>query len=60
MVVAIDDREGEVGLYGGPVYSFRSFHRPITQRMTDNEWEARVNRRDLPPRREYTQRYRTH
>lgn len=60
LVVAIDDREGEVGLYGGPVYSFRSFHRPITQRMTDNEWEAQVNRQALPPRPGYAQSYRAH
>lgn len=41
MVVAIDVN-GKTALYGGPVYSYHRFNRPLSKPMSDQEWETRV------------------
>jgi hypothetical protein len=57
LIAAIDTQQG-VALYGGPVYSVYAFARPISQRMTDNEWGQLVGHGRLPGRPAFARRYR--
>lgn len=57
MLVAIDTENGP-GIFAGPVYSFYSFHRPMNERMTDNQWRELVERGATPNRPAFAQRYR--
>ncbi len=43
LIVAIDGPDG-TALYGGPVYSFHAFEVPLAERMTDETWEAKLER----------------
>lgn len=56
MIVAIDNK-GDISLYGGPVSSYYSFDVPLSERMTDEEWEAKVDAGNLPSRPEFTRSY---
>ena len=37
-------------MYVGPVYSYYEFTEPSSARMTDSEWETRINGNRLPDR----------
>ena len=41
MVVAIDVA-GKTAIYGGPVYNYYRYERPLNKRMTDDEWALRM------------------
>jgi len=49
MVVAID-HDDRTALYGGPVSSFYSFHAPMDERMTDEQWIREIISGDIPSR----------
>ena len=56
LVVAIDNG-GDLAVYGGPVSSFYTFHQPVAERMTDEQWVEKVEAADLPERPAFTQSY---
>jgi hypothetical protein len=53
VVVAIDNRRDRA-VYVGPAYSYYELTAPMKGRMTDQEWEARIDRPDLPARPAWT------
>jgi hypothetical protein len=57
LVVAIDDPAGAVALYAGPVTSFHSFERPVSERMSDEAWRDLLAR-ERPPRPPFARSYR--
>jgi hypothetical protein len=56
MIVAIDNA-GDVSLYGGPVASYYCFPVGLSDRMTDEDWYARVEADDLPERPAFARAY---
>jgi hypothetical protein len=48
------DFEGQVQLFVGASYSYYEFTSPIEQRLTDEEWLARLDAGDIPPRPAWT------
>ena len=40
LLVVVVDQGDDVAVYGGPVSSFYAFERPVTERMTDEQWEV--------------------
>jgi hypothetical protein len=53
LVVAIDNR-GDRAVYVGPAYSYYEFVSPMNKRLTDAEWQARLDGGELPPRPAWT------
>jgi len=56
MIVAIDN-QGDISLYGGPASSYYSFAVPVSQRMTDEEWAAKVAWGNQPARPDFAAGY---
>lgn len=56
MYIAIDN-EGDRALYLAPAMGFFSFHKSITQRMTDEAWRKELSRSLPYPRPPYAQQY---
>ena len=55
-IVALDHC-GAQAVYGGPVSSFYSVSVPVDQRLTDNDWLARIDGTDVPERPKFAQGY---
>lgn len=49
LVVAIDNG-ADIGAYVGPVYTYYELDVPPQERMTDEQWQARIQADRLPPR----------
>ena len=56
MIVAVDNG-GDVSLYGGPVSSYYSFHVNVSERMTDEQWEAQLDAGKQPARPDFAKGY---
>jgi len=56
MLVAVDS-DGELAIYGGPVSSYYSFGVPVSERMTDDQWEAKVAAGTQPARPDFAATY---
>jgi hypothetical protein len=54
-LVAAIDNAGDRAAYVGPVYSY--YELPSRQRLTDEEWRAKIQRGDLPPRPEWVRAF---
>jgi hypothetical protein len=52
LVLAVDARAcgKEHSVYVGPVYSYYEFTEPASRRLTDSEWQARIQSEKLPAR----------
>jgi hypothetical protein len=53
-LVAAIDNEGDKKVYVGPMSSYYEFRQPVESRMTDEEWKAKAERFDFPPRPTWT------
>jgi Protein of unknown function (DUF3160) len=49
-LVAAIDNENDKMVYVGPMSSYYEFRQPVTNRMADEEWRAKVERFEFPPR----------
>lgn len=49
LVIAIDN-EGDRTAYVGPVYSYYEFDQPQSDRLTDEQWQGRIQQGELPDR----------
>lgn len=49
-VVAAVDNDGDTALHVGPSFTYYSFHEPGAQRLTDEQWQARLYQGKTPPR----------
>lgn len=56
MIIAIDNN-GDRALYGGPVYNYYAFERPLSNRMTDAQWRKLLNKDRLPEKPAFTNAY---
>lgn len=56
VVVAVDNGADRAA-YVGPISSYYAF--PSAHRLTDEEWQAKLQAGDVPPRPEFTSAYRT-
>ncbi|HVJ18224.1 MAG TPA: DUF3160 domain-containing protein [Polyangiaceae bacterium] len=57
LVVAVDN-QGDRAAYVGPVYSYYEFEKPVSERMTDEEWEQAITQNNLPPRPAFSEVFR--
>jgi hypothetical protein len=48
--VAVIDQRDHPTAFVGPVYSYYEFPQPISDRMTDEQWQMQIQKRNLPPR----------
>ncbi len=55
-VIAIDN-EDDKAVYVGPIYSYYEFSHGAKDRLTDQEWQGKIDRGNLPPRPEWTQTF---
>ena len=53
LIMAIDNG-GDRAVYVGPVYSYYEFRQPASDRLTDQQWQARIRQGKLPPRPDWT------
>jgi len=49
-LVAAIDNENDKMVYVGPMSSYYEFRQPVSNRMADEEWQAKVSQFDFPPR----------
>ncbi len=52
-VIAIDN-EKDRACYVGPIFSYYEFHQPTDKRLTDQEWQQRIYKNELPERPAWT------
>jgi hypothetical protein len=58
LLVVVVDQGDDVAVYGGPVSSFYAFERPVSERMTDEQWKKAIQDHALPSRPEFASGYR--
>jgi hypothetical protein len=58
LLVVVIDQGDDVAVYGGPVSSFYAFEKPAPERMTDQQWEQKIQEHALPSRPDFAKRYR--
>jgi hypothetical protein len=58
LLVVVVDQGDDVAVYGGPVSSFYAFERPVTERMTDQQWSKAIQDHALPSRPAFARGYR--
>jgi hypothetical protein len=54
MVVAIDSKDG-VTSYVGPTYSYYEFWHPVSDRLTDEQWQSMVSSENAPSQPDWTE-----
>lgn len=57
LVVAIDN-QGDRAAYVGPMYSYYEFTQPVQKRLTDEEWQTRIEAGQTPARPAFTEVFR--
>ncbi len=58
MVIAVDN-EQDLAAYVGPVYSYYEFWSPVSDRLTDQQWQQRLASGAAPERPDWTKSIRT-
>jgi hypothetical protein len=53
LIVAVDN-QNDRAVYVGPSYSYYEFAVPVSDRMTDEQWQARLSNGKAPPRPQWT------